>query len=1034
MSEPILIALVQLFAIVSATRHHRQIKNTRLIIEAYLNQYLNGKELEEYLLLYDELFLFHIGIEEKTDLDSAVALEKILKICTKIGKSLQQKDKIIIFIKFIEFIAEISKDTQTTYRDKNQDLNYYQAVSSSFNLSESEYNTIISFILNPLTNNENENILAISSSPLENAFTSNTIFRDRLQGHILILYIKSVGLFIGRYHGDDDLYLNGHYINRNHSFILNPGGIIKSQKIDPIYYTDVAAKMRFDQEQVKLQFVAENIGFSFKNSSNGIQPFSFSAESGELIGVMGGSGAGKSTLLSLLNGSLSLKNGNIFINGHDLETKKDELKRIIGYIPQDDLLIEELTVFQNLYFNARLCFDNYSHFKLKRIILKILNDIDLIGIRDLVVGSPLNKVISGGQRKRLNIALELLREPFVLFADEPTSGLSSMDSEMVMMLLKEQTLKGRLVMVNIHQPSSTVFKLFDKLLMLDKGGFPIFYGNPIDSIIYFKSEGKHVNPTESECLSCGYVNPEQIFQITEAKTINKHGEVTNQRISSPADWYKIFLKKLQPLLKTDVKNDPLPNNNFKIPNPLNQFKIFSLRNLYIKLTNKQYILLNLLEAPFLAIILAYLTRYSSAETYIFGQNKNLIAYLFMSIVVALFLGMMVSAEEIVKDRKILKREAFLTLSRFSYLNAKIAFLFALSAIQTLLYVVLGNLILGINGMAFGYWAILFTTSCFANMVGLNLSSGLNSVVNIYILIPFFLVPQLLLSGVIVPFNTLNRSISAGHNVPVVGDLMASRWAFEALTVNQYVNNQYSKHFYFYDKQLSNYAYNTGYLIPALQAKVDECHRNFHLNINHEETELFLELIQIEIAKLETECKFESDELDALLSIDKLNEKARITTQAHLDSLSGYYTNLRNNISSTRDQVYTDLTNKMGKQAVFEMKQKAHNTSLEDWVLNKRDNQNIAVSTKGFIRKKDPVFMNPDSRIGRAHFYAPVKYLGSIKITTPLFNVAVIWLMTLVLYVTLLHDTLKKVLNYFAVLQKRKISSASKSLPKSKGKD
>jgi hypothetical protein len=123
---------------------------------------------------------------------------------------------------------------------------------------------------------------------------------------------------------------------------------------------------------------------------------------------------------------------------------------------------------------------------------------------------------------------------------------------------------------------------------------------------------------------------------------------------------------------------------------------------------------------------------------------------------------------------------------------------------------------------------------------------------------------------------------------------------------------------------------------------------------------------------------------------------------------------------------------MGKQAVFEMKQKAHNTSLEDWVLNKRDNQNIVVSTKCFIRKKDPVFMNPDSRIGRAHFYAPVKYLGGIAINTPLFNVAVIWLMTLVLYVTLLHDTLKKALNYFEVLQKK--NSDSKSLPKSKGKN
>ena len=1023
MSEPILIALVQLFAIVSATRLHKQLKNTRLIIEAYLNQYLNGKELEEYLLLYDELYLFHIGIEEERDLESTIALDKILKICTKIGKNLQQKDKIIIFIKFIEFIAEINKDAQADKRKNDQDHDYYQAIKSSFNLSEFEYNTIISFILNPLSaDNANENILVISSNPLDVAFASNTIYRDRLLGHIQILYLKSVGLFIGRYLGDDDLYLNGHYINRNHSFILNPGAIIKSQKIDPIYYADVAAKMRFDQEQVKLQFTAENIGFTFKNSNNGIQPFSFSAESGELIGVMGGSGAGKSTLLSLLNGSLSLNKGNIFINGHDLETEKDELKRIIGYIPQDDLLIEELTVFQNLYFNARLCFNDYSHFKLKRIILKILSDIDLNGIRDFVVGSPLNKVISGGQRKRLNIALELLREPFVLFADEPTSGLSSMDSEMVMMLLKEQTLKGRLVMVNIHQPSSSVFKLFDKLLMLDKGGFPIFYGNPIDSIIYFKSEGKHVNPTESECLSCGYVNPEQLFQITEAKTINKHGEVTNQRISSPADWYKIFTKRIQPNLITEIKNKPLPVNNFSIPKPLKQFKIFSLRNLYIKFTNKQYILLNLLEAPFLAIILTYLTRYSSVEPYIFGQNKNLVAYLFMSIVVALFLGMMVSAEEIIKDRKILKREAFLTLSRFSYLNSKVVFLFALSAMQTLLYVVSGNLILGISDMAFGYWAILFTTSCFANMVGLNLSSGLNSVVNIYILIPFFLVPQLLLSGVIVPFNTLNRSISSGHNVPIVGDLMASRWAFEALTVNQFVNNQYSKYFYFYDKQLSNYTYNTGYLIPALQAKVDECHRNLQLNTNTEENVVYLKLIRDEIAKLEVECKFEPLELDVLLSTDKLNEDARLTIQNYLDSLSTCYATLRNSISLTRDQIYNDLTSKMGKQAVFEMKQKTYNTSLEEWVLNKRDNQGIVLSTKGFIRKKDPVFMNPDSRIGRAHFYAPVKYLGGVPINTPLFNVAIIWLMTVVLYLTLLHYTLRKILNYVKEIQVFKLKS------------
>ena len=104
--------------------------------------------------------------------------------------------------------------------------------------------------------------------------------------------------------------------------------------------------------------------------------------------------------------------------------------------------------------------------------MRVLMDIDLIGIKNLAVGDPINKYISGGQRKRLNIALELIREPSVLFADEPTSGLSSMDSEMVMLLLKEQTLKGRLVIVNIHQPSSDIYKLFDKLLIMDKGGYP----------------------------------------------------------------------------------------------------------------------------------------------------------------------------------------------------------------------------------------------------------------------------------------------------------------------------------------------------------------------------------------------------------------------------------------------------------------------------------------------------------------------------------------------------------------------------------
>ena len=167
-----------------------------------------------------------------------------------------------------------------------------------------------------------------------------------------------------------------------------------------------------------------------------------------MIGIMGGSGVGKSTLLNLLNGNLNPANGKVLINGYDVNSDRQILEGIIGYIPQDDLLIEELTVFQNLYFNARLCFKDLTDRKIIELVNRVLTDLDLFEVRNLKVGNPLKKYISGGQRKRLNIALELIREPYILFVDEPTSGLSSTDSEMVMDLLKKHARSGKLLIVN----------------------------------------------------------------------------------------------------------------------------------------------------------------------------------------------------------------------------------------------------------------------------------------------------------------------------------------------------------------------------------------------------------------------------------------------------------------------------------------------------------------------------------------------------------------------------------------------------------
>ena len=261
----------------------------------------------------------------------------------------------------------------------------------------------------------------------------------------------------------------------------------------------------------------------------------------------------------------------------------------------------------------------------------------------------------------------------------------------------------------------------------------------------------------------------------------------------------------------------LPQNYYSIPGLVRQSKIFFLRDLLSKLANRQYIIISFLGAPLLALLLAYFTKYTIRGEYSFSENENLTAYLFMCIITSLFLGLIISAEEIVKDRKILKRESFLNLSWFSYLNSKVMIMFLISAIQTVSFILIGNTILEIKGMTLPYWIVLFTTSCFANMLGLNISSAFTSVITIYILIPFIIIPQLLFSGVIVKFDRLHKnSLSSYEYVPIIGEMMAARWSFEALAVEQFKNNKYERNFFKSNLEISQNDWYSAFLINAFK--------------------------------------------------------------------------------------------------------------------------------------------------------------------------------------------------------------------------
>jgi ABC-type multidrug transport system ATPase subunit len=1005
MSERILKALMQLFSIVSEAEDISV--NSREIVETFLNQQLNQQLVDEYLALYDEF------IEAKTRKSksgkakkrTSVNSVKLLLICTQINEELAQKQKIIVLIRLLEFIYANKTPSE-------QEMEFITTVSETFNIPVEEFNLCHDFIAKSEIDNYDVEQALIVDTKKENTFKkSNHIYSEGITNSLRIIKVETVNMFFVRYFGDTELYLNGILLSKNRSSILNQGSSIRSSKVQPIYYSDIVSCYFADDDAEKIVFNVENLTYKFKGGNTGMHPFSFSEESGRMVGIMGASGAGKSTLLNLLNGAYVPTTGQISINGVDIHHEQDKIEGVIGYVSQDDLLIEELTVFQNLFYNAKLCFAKMSDTEITKRVIEVLNSIGLYEARELKVGSPMEKTISGGQRKRLNIALELIREPAVLFVDEPTSGLSSRDSENIMDLLKELALKGKLVFVVIHQPSSDIYKMFDNLLILDTGGYPIYNGNPVDAVVYFKELANHVNSDESECLSCGNVNSEQIFDIIEGRVVDEYGEPTKNRKVNPTQWYKIYNEKVaQDLTDFNTTNDALKIIS-NIPNKWKQFKVFITRDVLSKLTNTQYLLINFLEAPFLAFILAYLMRYFSSESsndlgYIFRENDNFPAYLFMSVIVALFIGLTVSAEEIFRDQKIRKREKFLNLSEGGYLASKISVMFIISAVQMLSFVIVGNLILDIKGMYFSYWLVLFTTACFANMLGLNISASFNSAVTIYILIPFLVIPQLLLSGVMVKFDKLNPTITVQESVPFVGEIMTSRWAYEAIAVRQFKDNKFEKKFFKLDKAFKRFDFRKNFWLGELTAKLSTAQNNLQ---NEEKKEVVIESLTLLRNEINKELKRNPNvkfKLVDSLYIDKVNEETFSETKFYISELNSFYLKKYKKAYNDKDALTAKLNIDAEAKAKFiEMKDNYTNDALSDYVKDKNSLSKILELDGHLIQKADPIYLTPTKF--RSHFYAPEKRVFGSYYDTFWVNITIIWLMCIFLAISLYFDLLRK---------------------------
>lgn len=575
-----------------------------------------------------------------------------------------------------------------------------------------------------------------------------------------------------------------------------------------------------------------DISHSYDRKTPALDGITFSIQRGEMVCVMGPSGCGKSTLLKALGGQLKPRRGRIDLNGVDLYQEHENLKSYIALIPQDETFDPLLTVEENLDTAAAIRAPHFPIAERRRRVDSKLIELGLNEIRHRLAGDQQTKSLSGGQRRRLNAGMDMIGIADVYLFDEPTSGLSSKDSEHVLEMIRGLT-HNKITLVSIHQPSSRLFHMFDKAILLDNGGKLAFFGTPAQMLDYFnearKQEGIHTTTfsTDGSETDCVGLTPDFIFDVLETPLRDLGGDIIYERDArgnliparrfNAAFWtdrfqtYRLLeevnLRELEADTSQTVSLQKTPQAPpRRLRHDWVRFSNQLKRAFFSKLRNRANLATTLLEAPALAVLIALVMRYSEDGDYNFANAFHIPTYLFLSLVTALFLGMTNSAEEIIRDRNILQRERHHGFRIGGYIIGKYLSLGFFALVQCIIYLLIGDAILGIRSMFFPNLLWMSITSFVGIAAGLFISSLVSSPKTAINIIPLILIPNIILGGALIKYDEMNRSLDIIQNirqwfvseedeeeasklkVPAVCHLMPLRWSYEAIIIEHAENN------------------------------------------------------------------------------------------------------------------------------------------------------------------------------------------------------------------------------------------------------
>ena len=541
---------------------------------------------------------------------------------------------------------------------------------------------------------------------------------------------------------------------------------------------------------------------------------SFKALPGDMIALMGPSGAGKTTLLLTLNGYMPPTSGQVRINGEDLYSIYDALRGSIGYVPQDDIVHPELTVFEAVKYSARFRLpDDYSEDEIDRRVDETLRDLGLEGVRNLQIGKPEKKVLSGGQRKRVNIALELVTDPVILFLDEPTSGLAADDTTALINLLHDLTKKtGKTIIMTIHQPAKDEFEKFNLAFIMGYGGIPTYFGPTGDpaykffaSIVERQGQSKHIdNPRDMFDM----LNVRERGMLEEMKRQDPNVSRIAARLEAARAWRTEFFRNENPIFQKmfagnrAVGTEPAAKG---VPGRasvalFHQMRLLMSRYWKVKIRDRAGAVIMFAQAPIIGIMLAFVfggqqaaipfwclgalqdlaTRNPAAS----NATQNVLATMktttdhtaamFFVVVSCVWFGTSNAAREIVTERAIYLRERMVNLSLFNYVMSKYVILSLVCVLQCTMLLAIVFTTLGFEGGPVAFLlelVAMVAVSMNATALGLLVSTLVDSAEAAMALTPIALIPQVVLGGLMVPMTT-NPMLEPLMMV------MPARWGFQ----------------------------------------------------------------------------------------------------------------------------------------------------------------------------------------------------------------------------------------------------------------